>query len=266
MSGTAGAPAANCVTLEHPCPHVALVTLNRPEARNAISHRVAVTLAGIVADTEADPQVRCVVLTGAGQQAFCAGADLKEVAAGGLEALSTPGNGFAGFVVAARTKPWIAAVHGFTLAGGFEIALACDMIIAADNTVFSLPEVTRGLIAAAGGMYRLPRRMPRALAFELIATGQRIDVQRAATFGLVNRVLARAETIASALELASTIAANAPVAVRTSLGIARQADDLDDASLYRLSIEAQEQIMQTEDFQEGPRAFVEKRAPRWVGR
>jgi enoyl-CoA hydratase/carnithine racemase len=265
VSGLKSAP-DDCVTLEHPCPHVALVTLNRPEARNAISHRVAITLAGIVAKTEADPEVRCVVLTGAGDHSFSAGADLKEVAAGGLHALSTPENGFAGFVAAARTKPWIAAVHGFALAGGFEVALACDMIVAADNTVFGLPEVTRGLIAAAGGVYRLPRRLPRALALELIATGQRLDVTRAATFGLVNRVVPRAETVASAIALATTIAANAPIAVRISLGIARQAYDLNDAALYRLSVEGQDRIMQTEDFQEGPRAFIEKRAPRWVGR
>ena len=266
MNDTENAPAADCVTLEHPCAYVALVTLNRPEARNAISHRVAVTLADIVAKTEADPEVRCIVLTGAGEQAFSAGADLKEVAAGGLNDLSTRENGFAGFVAAARTKPWIAAVRGFTLAGGFEIALACDMIIAADDTVFSLPEVTRGLIAAAGGVYRLPRRLPRALALELIATGQRIDVQRAAAFGLVNRVVPKAETVASAIALATTIAANAPIAVCISLGIARRAYDLDDATLYRLSVEGQDQIMQTEDFQEGPRAFIEKRAARWVGR
>jgi enoyl-CoA hydratase/carnithine racemase len=267
VSVTKGANATDdSVMLECPCPHVALVTLNRPDMRNAISHRVAVRLAAIVEQTESDPAVRCVVLTGAGELAFSAGADLKEVAAGGLKNLYTPGNGFAGFVAARRVKPWIAAVRGFTLAGGFEIALACDMVVAADDAVFSLPEVTRGLIAAAGGAYRLPRRLPRALALELIATGQRIDAQRAANFGLVNRVVPKAETVACAIALATTIAANAPIAVRTSLTLARQAYDLDDATLYRLSLEAQDQIMQTEDFQEGPRAFIEKRAPRWVGR
>jgi enoyl-CoA hydratase/carnithine racemase len=266
MTGAVSPPAEDCVTLAQPRPYVALVTVNRPEARNAVNHRVAVTLARLVEELEADPEVRCVVLTGAGGLAFSAGADLKEVAAGGLHALSTPVNGFAGFVTAVRAKPWIAAVNGFALAGGFEVALACDMIVAADDAVFGLPEVTRGLIAAAGGLYRLPRRLPRALALELIATGQRIDAQRAAVHGLVNRVVPAAETVAAAIELATSIAANAPVAVRESLMIARQAYDLDDAALFRLSAESQERIMRTEDFQEGPRAFIEKRAPRWVGR
>lgn len=266
MSATQNASAADCVTLERPCPYVALVTLNRPEARNAINPRVATALASFVAELEDDAGIRCVVLTGAGGQAFSAGADLKEVAAGRLNALSTPHNGFGGFVTAQRTKPWIAAVNGFALAGGFEIALACDMMVASDDAVFGLPEVTRGLIAAAGGVYRLPRRLPRALAFELIATGARIDAQQAATHGLVNRVVARGEAIAEAIALATAIAANAPLAVRESLVIARQAYDLDDATLYRLSVEGQARIMMTEDFQEGPRAFIEKRPPCWLGR
>jgi enoyl-CoA hydratase/carnithine racemase len=266
MTSAISPPAADCVTLEEPCPHVALVTLNRPEARNAVNSCIATMLARVVATLEEDADVRCVVLTGAGGQAFSAGADLKEVAAGRLGALSTLENGFAGFVRAARCKPWIAAVSGFALAGGFEMALACDMIIAADDAVFGLPEVTRGLIAAAGGVYRLPRRLPRALALELIATGQRIDVHRAAAHGLVNRVVPKSETVTAAIALASTIAANAPIAVRESLIIARQAYDLNDATLYRLSAESQARIMLTEDFREGPRAFIEKRTPRWTGR
>lgn len=261
-----GTGEGDCVLLARPCAHVALVTLNRPDTRNAINHRVAVRLAEIVAQLEADSEIHCVVLTGAGESAFSAGADLKEVAAGGLHGLYTPINGFGGFVMADRAKPWIAAVRGFALAGGFEIALACDMIVAADDAVFSLPEVTRGLIAAAGGVYRLARFLPRALALELIATGQRIDAHRAAAFGLVNRVVPGEQIVASALSLASAIAANAPVAVRTSLGIARQAYDHNDATLCRLSMEGQQRVMQTEDFQEGPRAFLEKRTPRWLGR
>ncbi len=258
--------ATDCVTLEHSAPHIALVTLNRPEARNAINVRVASTLARYVAELDTDPEIRCVILTGAGDQAFSAGADLKEVAAGRLNMLSTAENGFAGFVTAKRTKPWIAAVNGFALAGGFEIALACDLVVAADDAVFGLPEVTRGLIAAAGGVYRLARRLPQALALELIATGNRIDARRAASLGLVNHLAPRADTRAVAVRLAATIAANAPLAVMESLAIARRAYDLDDAALYRLSVEGQARIMLTEDFQEGPRAFIEKREPRWVGR
>lgn len=266
VSAPTGLPGAECVRLDYPIEHLAVVTLNRPEARNAINEATALTLARVVAQLEDDASIRCVVLTGAGEQAFSAGADLKEVAAGGLEKLSTADNGFGGFVTAKRSKPWIAAVNGFALAGGFEIALACDMIVAADEAVFGLPEVTRGLIAAAGGVYRLVRRLPQALAIELIATGNRLDASRAAALGLVNQVVPKAELHAAALRLAAAVAANAPIAVRESLALARRAHDLEDAALYRLSVEAQSRIMLTEDFKEGPRAFIEKRPPRWLGR
>ena len=140
------------------------------------------------------------------------------------------------------------------------------MIVAADDAVFGLPEVTRGLIAAAGGVYRLVRRLPQALAIELIATGNRLDAPRAAALGLINQVVPKAELHAAALRLAAAVAANAPIAVRESLAIARRAHDLEDAALYRLSVEAQSRIMLTEDFKEGPRAFIEKRPARWLGR
>jgi len=257
---------AGVVTLEIPAPHVALVTLRRPERRNAVNGAMAFELESIVRSTEADPAVWAVVLTGAGGQAFSSGADLKEVAAGRLDTLWTHDGGFAGFVRAARAKPWIAAVDGLAVAGGFEIALACDMIVASDDASFGLPEVTRGLIAAAGGLYRLPRALPRAVALELIATGERLTADRALALGLVNRVVPKERTLPTSLELAGTIARNAPLAVRESLVIARQAHDLSDATLGRLSAEGQRRIMGSEDFQEGPRAFFEKRAPRWVGR
>jgi len=266
VSAPLSTPTVDCVTLERASAPIAVVTLNRPEARNAINPRVAQILARFVAELDQDPSIRCVVLTGAGDQAFSAGADLKEVAAGRLGMLSVAPNGFAGFVAAKRSKPWIAAVNGFALAGGFEIALACDMIVAADDAVFGLPEVTRGLIAAAGGVYRLARRLPQALAFELIATGSRIDAQRAVALGLVNQVVAKTDTRAAAMRLSQAIAMNAPLAVIESLAIARRAYDFEDEVLYRLSVEAQARIMLTEDFQEGPRAFIEKRPPHWVGR
>jgi enoyl-CoA hydratase/carnithine racemase len=242
------------------------VTLRRPEARNAINAEVVATLGRLVQQLEADPEIWVVVLTGAGGQAFSSGADLKEVAAGRIDSLWTAEGGFAGFVAADRTKPWIAAVDGIALAGGCELALACDMIVASEDASFGLPEVTRGLIPAAGGAYRLPRALPRALALELIATGARLDAARALSFGLVNRVVPKAQTLSSALNLAATIAANAPIAVRESLAIARKTFDLDDATLARMSAEGQVRITRTEDFQEGPRAFMEKRSPRWVGR
>src|SRR5882762_2131311 len=254
------------VTVETPAAHVRLVTLRRPEARNAVNGAVALALERIVHEIEADPDAWVVVLTGAGGQAFSSGADLKEVAAGRLDTLWTHDGGFAGFVRAARAKPWIAAVDGLALAGGFEIALACDMIVASEDAAFGLPEVTRGMIAAAGGLYRLPRALPRAVALELIATGERLTADRAAALGLVNRVVPKERTLPTSLELAGAIVRNAPLAVWESLVIARQAIDLDDDALGKLSAEGQTRLMQSEDFHEGPRAFVEKRAPRWMGR
>lgn len=251
---------------ERIAPHIELVTLNRPAARNAISAAVTEKLSAIVADTEADDDIWAVVLTGAGGVAFCAGADLKEVSLGGMSRLYRPIGGFAGFVEAPRTKPWIAAVDGFALAGGFELVLTCDLCVASERSTFGLPEVTRGLIAAAGGIYRLTRAIPRAIAHELIATGAKIEAPRALELGLINRMTKPGEAVRVAVELATAICNNAPLAVRESLKIARQAADLDDPTLMRLSIEAQARLSETEDYAEGPRAFLERRKPHWVGR
>lgn len=258
-------PQGTPVSLESPVPHVRLVTLRRPEARNAVNAAVASELDRIVRTTELDDDVRVVVLTGAGG-IFCAGADLKEVAAGGLNNLWTTDGGFAGVTRARRNKPWIAAVDGLALAGGFEIALACDMIVASEDAAFGLPEVTRGMIAAAGGLFRVPRALPRAIALELIATGDRLPASRAFALGMINRIAPKEHTIPEALALASAISQNAPISVRESLAIARGAYDSDEELLARQSEEAQSRVMLTEDFREGPRAFIEKRAPRWLGR
>jgi enoyl-CoA hydratase/carnithine racemase len=254
------------VTFTMAAPHIGLATLNRPEARNAINGDVAQALGKILTETESNPDVWAVILTGAGGQVFSAGADLKEIAAGRIAGLSTPGGGFAGFVHAKRTKPWIAAVDGLALAGGFEIVLACDFIVASDISAFALPEVKRGLTAAAGGTYRLPRALPKAIAFEMIATGERLSVADAKAYGLVNRVAPKGQAVAEALKLATSICENAPIAVRESLKVARAAYDLDDAGLQEISNETQRAIAKTEDFQEGPRAFVEKRPAVWKGR
>ncbi|MEZ5764500.1 MAG: enoyl-CoA hydratase-related protein [Xanthobacteraceae bacterium] len=245
--------------------HVTLVTINRPEARNAVNGDVARGLEQAVLDTEKDPNVWVVILTGAGDKAFCAGADLKAVSAG-TGGLGTANGGFAGFVHQPRTKPWIAAVNGFALAGGSEIALACDLVVAIEEAAFGLPEVKRGLVAAAGGLYRLPRALPKAIALELIVTGAHFDAKRAYQHGLVNRLVARDQLMPEALKLAQAICENAPIAVRESLSVARQALDLDDAALRDLSAAASRKVAATEDYKEGPRAFIEKRAPRWVGR
>jgi len=256
------------VTVERLPGHVALVTIDRPEARNAVNGDVATGLEAAVDATEADDDIRAVVLTGAGREAFCAGADLKEVSAGRGSALRTERGGFAGFVYRERSKPWIAAVNGKALAGGTELVLACDLVVAVRQAAFGLPEVLRGLIAAAGGLYRLPRAIPPNIALELILTAGQLDAERAHGFGLVNRLVADVEGLReAALALAAEIARNAPVAVRQSLRVAREANSgLDEAALRALTRDAFERVAASEDFKEGPRAFIEKRAPRWSGR
>lgn len=254
------------VTVKKAGDHIALVTINRPDARNAVNGDVAQGLEKAVRDTEADDGIWVVILTGAGEQAFCAGADLKEVSAGRRAGIATEAGGFGGFVHMPRTKVWIAAVNGFALAGGLEIMLACDMAVASERAAFGLPEVMRGLVALAGGIYRLPRAIPRNIAMELIATGGRLDARRAGEFGLVNRVVPHEKLLEEAVGLATTVCANAPLAVRASLAVARRAYDLADADLRKLSEEAGERNSHTLDYREGPLAFVEKRAPRWQGK
>lgn len=266
MSSTQPSPDASHIGFALHGPHIALVTLQRPEARNAIDARMAHDLESVVRRIETDDQIRVVVLTGAGDKAFCSGADLREVAAGRLDDLFTRDGGFAGFVNAPRAKPWIAAINGVALAGGCEIALACDMIVAVENARFGLPEVTRGLIASAGGLYRLPRALPKAIALEMIATGQPLSAARALTLGLVNQLCPADELLERALALADTIASNAPLAVAASLKIARNAAVFTDTELHDQGDRAQAALAGTADFHEGATAFVEKRAPRWQGR
>ena len=246
--------------------HIGLVTINRPKAMNAVNGEVAQGIAALVDQTEADDDIWVVILTGAGDRAFCAGADLKEISRGNARSLSVPEKGFGGLVYAKRTKPWIAAVGGFALAGGTELALACDMIVASEKSKFGLPEVTRGIVAAAGGVFRLPRVLPKAIAMEYIATGKHIPVEQALQFGMINRLVPDGQHLAAAIELATTITQNAPIAVRESLSVARQALNLEDKELIDLMQKASYKVFQTEDAKEGPLAFVEKRKPMWKGR
>jgi enoyl-CoA hydratase/carnithine racemase len=205
-----------------------------------------------------------VVLTGAGS-AFCAGADLKEVAAGRM-ATARSEHGFGGFVFAPRTRPWIAAVNGPALAGGLELALACEMIVAARGASFGLPEVKRSLVAGSGGLWRLPRSVPRVLAFRLALTGQPITAEEAERCGLVNACVAPEDLLSAALGLAREVAACAPLAVRESMAVTRAAVLAGERELRELAWAGVERVAASADFQEGPRAFVEKRAPRWQGR
>lgn len=246
--------------------HIAIVTLNRPDKRNAVNAALAQALDHVVRQSECDPDVRVVVLGSSNDKSFCAGADLAEVAQGGANRLFTPEGGFAGFVDSKRRKPWIAAIKGAALAGGCELALACDLVVAAHDTKFGIPEVKRGLFAAAGGAHRLVRALPRNLAIELVITGDSLDAPRAHLLGLVNRLAPADAVDETALSLARSIAENAPCAVLESLHVARLGSELTDAQLRALSDEALQRIMATEDAKEGPRAFLEKRAPKWQGR
>jgi enoyl-CoA hydratase/carnithine racemase len=245
--------------------HIAVVTLNRPAARNAVNARLAAEMHDIVQLTERDSEIWAVVLTGAGDDVFCAGADLKEVAAGGADGLFTT-QGFAGLVNAERAKPWIAAVNGKALAGGCEIVLSCDLVVASSKASFGLPEVSRGLLAAAGGLYRLPRALPRNVAIELVVTADNLPAERAHALGMVNLLVEPSELLSEALALARRITRNAPISVQESLRVARRIHDMNEDSLRALTRECRDRVRASEDYREGPRAFVEKRAPRWTGR
>ena len=242
---------------------IAVVTLNRPEARNAVNVAMAQMVERLVRQVEADPTIRAAVLTSADPRAFCAGADLKDVAAGRGPLLAPEPAGFAGFVFAERAKPWIAATEGQTLGGGLELALACDMIVASKAAAFGLPEVQRGLYAGAGGTFRLASRLPRNIALELVVTGGRLGAVRAAELGLVNRLTAPGGALAGALELARLVAANGPLAVRESLRIARLASDEAEAGLRVASEQASDIVMTSAEAREGVEAFAQKRKPVW---
>ncbi|PZO20436.1 MAG: enoyl-CoA hydratase [Burkholderiales bacterium] len=258
---------AAAVLLTRPAPHVALVTINRPQFRNAVNRAVAVQLAHHMRAIEGDADVHVAILTGAGDLAFCAGVDLKEVADGSpLGERSTGSGGFAGFVFAPREKVWIAAINGAAVAGGLELMLACDFAIASDRAVFGLPEVKRGLCATSGGVFRLPRAIPRGVALEMIATGDILAAQRALDLGLVNRLVPPDELLSAAIEVAKRIARNAPLSVRLSLQLARVALDEEESTLRQRAQSISQQIMASEDAKEGPRAFAEHREPRWIGR
>jgi enoyl-CoA hydratase/carnithine racemase len=254
------------VLFERLTANIGLATLNRPEKRNAVNPDLASALERIVEGAENDPEIRVMILTSCDDRVFCAGADLGAVAAGKAEGLETSRSGFGGFVYSTRMKPWIAAVEGIAVAGGMELALACDIVVASDNARFGLPEVKRGLMAAAGGIHRIASALPRNIANELLATGETMDGAAAFRWGLANRLTAPGKTIAEARALAEAIAVNSPLAVQRTLCAGRESLGQPDGAGRALVARHLNALRQTEDFREGPRAFVEKRAPVWKGR
>lgn len=239
---------------------VATVTLNRPDQRNAVNVDVCDAMRAAFDQIEADPAVRVTILQGAGGM-FCAGMDLKAFAAGDGDKILFGPHGFAGFVKRRRTKPVIAAIEGAALAGGFEVMLACDMVIAADDARFGLPEAKLGLFAGAGGVLRLAHRIPRVRANEILLTGKLFDAQTAMDLGLLNATVAPGGAYAAALALAQDIAASAPMSVTTSLALSDAAfQAVEDWESNDTHIA---KIARSADSREGARAFIERRPPVW---
>lgn len=249
---------------------IGLITLNRPEARNAVNGDVARGIEAAIDQLDADPDIWVGILRantgGQANPVFCAGADLKAIGSGQQHTLYTDRGGFGGFVYRERSKPIVACVDGLATAGGLELVLACDVVVASTRSSFGLAEVTRNLIAAAGGAFRLPRAIGRAAAMDAILTGQPIGAERAFQLGLISRLVESADVHAEARRAAEAIAAAAPLAVRASRQIVLAAQTADDATLRQMSDAAFEAVLESEDTREGLTAFIEKRSPQWRGR
>lgn len=247
----------------------AIITLNRPEVMNAVNSQLCQEAGAALEEFAQDPELWVAIITGAGERAFCAGADLKKVASGQYKITEEMTKwGFAGLVKHFVPKPVIAAVNGFALGGGTEIALACDLIVASEKATFGLPEVKRGIIAAAGGLLRLPRQIPLKIAMQLVLTGDQLSAVDAYRWGLVNQVVPHGEVMAAGLVLAEKICENAPVAVSASKQVIYQGLDaaLDfPGEAWAINKKFAAQVMATEDASEGTRAFAEKRRPIWKG-
>jgi enoyl-CoA hydratase len=245
--------------------NVTIVTLNRPERRNALDGPTMREVGTAFTEAEHDPEVRAVILTAVGDRAFCAGMDLRAFAESGTPG---PGDGPGLGVFMGRTypKPLIAAVNGPAVAGGFELVLACDLVVAAEHATFGLPEVKRGLVAAGGGAILLPGRLPLAVALEFGLTGDAIDAARAHALGLVNRVVPAEQVLETALGLAEVIVANGPLAVQVTKQLMLEATGGNDAALRQRANELVAPVFASDDAREGATAFAEKRPPRWTGR
>jgi enoyl-CoA hydratase len=242
---------------------VMTITLNRPKAKNAANKALAQGVADALDQLESDSRLRVGILTGAGGT-FCSGMDLKAYVAG--EDPIIEGRGFAGLCEHKITKPLIAAVEGYALAGGFEMAISCDLIVAADNATFGMPETKRGLVAGAGGLVKLPKQIPSRVAKELALTGDFFTASRAYDIGLVNQVVSAGEALDAARALAEKIAGNGPLAVAITKEVIDKAQDWTTDVMFAHQSELIEPVFSSEDAIEGATAFAEKRAPVWKGR
>jgi enoyl-CoA hydratase len=249
---------------------VALITLNRPEARNAVNGAVATEMEAAVDRMEDDPEIWVGVLRanteGQDRPVFCAGADLKAINSGEGGALGTERGGFAGFAYRARRKPVIAAVDGLATAGGCEIVLACDLVVATTRSSFGLAEAKRSLIAGAGGLFRLPKAIGRTTAMEAILTGEPISADRAFQLGMVNRLVEPVRAVEEAMAMAARVCAAAPLAVWESRQVVLASEYADEDTLKEMTDAAMGKMMASEDLKEGLQAFIEKRPPVWQAR
>ncbi|CAB4793029.1 unannotated protein [freshwater metagenome] len=251
------------VVLTEAADGILTVTINRPQARNAANRAVADGIAAAMDELDGNDELRVGIITGAGGT-FCSGMDLKGFLTGDLPIVE--GRGFAGVAEAPPRKPLIAAVEGYALAGGFELAITCDLIVAAESAKFGIAEVKRGLVAAAGGLVRLPRQITPRLAMELALTGDFVDAQRAYEIGLINRVVPTGEALAGAKELAAKIAANGPLAVAVSKRIITESADWSTGEQFAKQGEYANPVFGSADAMEGATAFAEKRTPNWTGK
>ena len=249
---------------------VLVITINRPEARNAVNGAVSTAVGDALEQAQNDGEVRAVVITGAGDKSFCAGADLKAISR--RENLYHPDHGewgFAGYVHHFIDKPTIAAINGTALGGGTELALASDLVVACESATFGLPEVKVGLFAAAGGVFRIVHQLPRKVALEMVLTGEPISAAEAAKWGLINQVVPDGTVLEAALALAERVTVNAPLSVQASKRIAYGADDgviPDEEPGWARTQREFSVVLKSEDAKEGPLAFAEKRAPVWKAR
>jgi enoyl-CoA hydratase len=242
---------------------ILLITLNRPDARNAVNAALAQGIAAALTELDGDDELQVGVLTGAGK-GFCAGMDLKAFVSG--ESPHVEGRGFAGITQRAADKPLIAAVEGFAVAGGLEVALSCDLIVAARGAKLGIPEVKRSLVAAGGALLRLPQRIPYHVAMELALTGDPLPAERGHELGLVNRLADPGGAVDAAIELAEAVAANAPLALAASKRIILEAPSWDPSEAWVKQGEIAGPVFVSEDAREGATAFAEKRTPAWKGR